>query len=123
MNEIDDLAQISKYSSKEEISQLTKNIIEGGAINIHKLEAFNEVTARTYQDVKHMQAANDENNLPMLSIERKIAMEQKLQQECLTWLTVASTYENEFSMTPNVFREAGSCSCFGKWKSSSKNEV
>ena len=42
----------------------------------------------------------------MLSIERKIAVERKIKHKCSTWLTVAPTYENGFSMTPDVFRDA-----------------
>ena len=42
----------------------------------------------------------------MLSIERKIAVERKIQYKYSTWLTVPPTYENGFSMTPDVFRDA-----------------
>ena len=94
-------------TSKVATSQLTQVIKEGGYVDISTQEAFYKETANTYRDEKFKQAANDVDNLlPMLSIERKIAVEQKIKHKCSTWLTVAPTYENGFYMTPDVFRDA-----------------
>ena len=107
---IDDLDQTSKLSyqnSKQANSLLAQVIIEGGDIDIHKHEAFYNDNANKFRDEKLTQDKTDVHNLlPLLSIERKFAVERKINHKCSTWLTVAPTYNNGFSMTPDVFRDA-----------------
>ena len=53
-------------------------------------------TAKTKEQIEDL--------IPNSSIKRKFAKERKLQQKCFTWLTGAPTYNNGFSMNPDVFR-------------------
>ena len=100
-------SEFSYQTSKEATSQLSQAIIEGDFIDILKHESFYTETANKYRTEKLKKSTEDiDNLLPLLSIERKIAIERKIQHKCSTWLTVALTYDNVFSMTPDAFRDA-----------------